>query len=329
MALESERQELGDLAVKAESAPPDPGQVDAPALASLAEEIEVRLGALREDATVLLDGIMSEDANSEAAPDLASLATTRDLRSESSVDSAEEAIEVATTLGVDTGAAEERLASVRRMLSVRVVWDTAVRFFLLPLRVSFKALVQQVAVRFRLPKKAPPLQLCWREAEECYPLDGEAAWEECLARRGLAERPGRLELQVLNRSKPPQRRRKAEGPSKGAGVDGVGVAGRPSPLDVSRTGPTDAMFLITGTQALPGPTPTMSADFCISPDLRYSPSNDAPRGRTYLTRRKKPSGRAWAMSTGREQPVSWLVVGLRHASHSYNLQSGPERCRPG
>ena len=52
------------------------------------------------------------------------------------------------------------------------------------------------------------------------------AWEECLARRGLAERPGRLELQapqkqkpdlqevpfhvrsslqVLNRSKPPQR----------------------------------------------------------------------------------------------------------------------------
>ncbi|CAE7561153.1 unnamed protein product [Symbiodinium natans] len=186
--------------------------------------------------------LMSEDANSEAGwprfgisgyhqscgPDnehsriflsaLVSSLLSEDLRSETSVDSAEEAIEVATTLGVDTGAAEERLASVRRMLSVRVVWDTAVRFFLLPLRVSFKALVQQVAVRFRLPKKAPPLQLCWREADELFPLDGEAAWEECLGRRGLAERPGRLELQVLNMSKPPQRRRKAEASSK-AGAD--------------------------------------------------------------------------------------------------------------
>ena len=125
------------------------------------------------------------------------------------------------------------------------------------------------------------------------------AWEECLARRGLAERPGRLELQAPQKQKPDlqevllpcavvfagaqpvqataevpsqgavasrsfcawisnlcaeakEGRSSFEGPGpgvqrgvsltkaqtgnrKGAGVDGVAVAGRPSPLDVSRT----------------------------------------------------------------------------------------------
>ena len=198
----------------------------------------------------------------------------QDLRSESSVDSAEEAIEVATTSGApksrpSVGCAVPRsfaqarsrhrrsrravgqcAANAKRSpanaivavpgsmrsagrkehitsgycTEVRVVWDTAVRFFLLPLRVSaagmsplnsckprklwllcpcqasrlsssrpqslpfqhlpFVSFVQ-VAVRFRLPKKAlqpqesdrdsggqprrkaarPPLQLCWREAD--------------------------------------------------------------------------------------------------------------------------------------------------------------------
>eukprot|EP00913_Durusdinium_trenchii_P034546 g32319.t1 len=158
-------------------------EADAPALDALAEEIEVRLSALRVEAAEFLEGLIVDGTHDERA----------------SLESAEDAIEVATSLGVDTGAAEERLASIRRMLSVRVVWDQAVCFCMLPLRVSFKALLQQVAARFQV-KVPSTLQLWWTEARQLFRLDGDMAWEECLQRRGLAERPGRLELQALYKS---------------------------------------------------------------------------------------------------------------------------------
>eukprot|EP00913_Durusdinium_trenchii_P034547 g32319.t2 len=122
-------------------------EADAPALDALAEEIEVRLSALRVEAAEFLEGLIVDGTHDERA----------------SLESAEDAIEVATSLGVDTGAAEERLASIRRMLSVRVVWDQAVCFCMLPLRVSFKALLQQVAARFQV-KVPSTLQLWWTEA---------------------------------------------------------------------------------------------------------------------------------------------------------------------
>merc|ERR1719245_1351083 len=99
------------------------------------------------------------------------------------------------------------------MLSVRIVWGDRVRFCMLPLRVKFASLLREVACRFALPAEAAStslsqLQLCWCEHGDDFALDGQAAWDECLQRRGLMEKPGRLELRVKGGAVPPRRRRK-------------------------------------------------------------------------------------------------------------------------
>ncbi|CAK9058269.1 Hypothetical protein SCF082_LOCUS31097 [Durusdinium trenchii] len=216
-------------------------EADAPALDALAEEIEVRLSALRVEAAEFLEGLIVDGTHVQVPTE----SDPADCDERASLESAEDAIEVATSLGVDTGAAEERLASIRRMLSVRVVWDQAVCFCMLPLRVSFKALLQQVAARFQV-KVPSTLQLWWTEAGELFRLDGDMAWEECLQRRGLAERPGRLELQVLNSSSAPRRCRRPRKMQKKTCE---------TEMDVGQGG---AAFLITGIQALqqaPGSQP--------------------------------------------------------------------------
>ncbi|CAE8629642.1 unnamed protein product [Polarella glacialis] len=312
-------------------------RVSAAALASLGEELKSRLGAMRHDAVELLDDLLldSSQENQDGAGTGAESSRSEGSRC-SSVGSAEEALEVATTLGVDTGPAEERLACVRRMLSVRVVWGTNVCFFLLPLRVSFKALVQQVSSRYGLAAGMPPPQLCWREGgSESFALESQTAWEECLQRRGLAERPGRLELEVTDSSAcplPRRRTRRAPLPREGASARAAAAAAKNAAAAAPAPGTGDG-FMIMGTQALRTTAATGSAiQTAYSGGLALgSPTVAAvgqgaqgPGGRGAGAGRRSPAsglvggarrsvaaapaaaqGRAWAMTTGREQPVRW------------------------
>ena len=117
----------------------------------------------------------------------------------------EEALEVATTLGVNTEASEECVARKRGMLSLRVMWGGAARFCMLPVSMGFDSLVAEISRRFGLASSAALPQLSWREAEESFKLASQANWEECLQRRGLVAQPGRLELRVDTDAPPPQR----------------------------------------------------------------------------------------------------------------------------
>eukprot|EP00929_Paragymnodinium_shiwhaense_P114849 TRINITY_DN83370_c0_g1_i1.p1 TRINITY_DN83370_c0_g1~~TRINITY_DN83370_c0_g1_i1.p1 ORF type:complete len:938 (+),score=157.13 TRINITY_DN83370_c0_g1_i1:185-2998(+) len=116
----------------------------------------------------------------------------------------ESALEVATSLGVDTAQSEERIAHRRGMLSLRVKWGGLARFCMLPVTVGFDSLVAEVSRRFGLVN-CPLPQLCWREAEESFSLECQADWDECLQRRGLLSQPGRLELYVRSDDAPPRR----------------------------------------------------------------------------------------------------------------------------
>jgi serine/threonine protein kinase len=78
----------------------------------------------------------------------------------------ETAIELATSLGVDTGVLEERAPTMRGLLSLHVVWGSFVRFCLLPLSVSFGSVVAEVARRFNLPEGSGVFELWWREGAE-------------------------------------------------------------------------------------------------------------------------------------------------------------------
>jgi len=208
---------------------------------------------------------------------------------------AEETIEVATTLGVDTGPAEEHLASARRMLSMRILWGEAMRFSLLPMRSHYEAVLREVAGKFLLPE-GMPLRLCWREGSDLFPLDSEEAWQECLQRRGLSGKPGRLEVCV--QGDVPKRRRRVRhrtGPQPGgsAGTAPVVLDAGDSRLSVAgsqvfRTDgrPDDASVLAPGDRARSFPRPA-----------KRSSAQDY-----------RATGRAWAMAPGREQPIHWASV---------------------
>lgn len=347
LALERQRsaggnREDGQACISAEVTAADKcDDAQAAALESLNEELRLRLGALRDDAANLLDGLLSAVvATGETLPnamatmriDEAAPASPRSAASCASGSStprgadvddmraAEEAIEVATNLGVDTEPAEERIACVRRMLSVRVVWGTVVKFCLLPVRVRFSSLVRAVAARFGIPAGIA-LQLCWREVDAAYPLDTQAAWEECLQRRGLTERPGRLELEI--QGSPPPRRVRV--PRKGRRVKAAVVEN--SEDAVPRIEGAD--FLVTGMQALPCastaaiPMPSrLSGKAENATSVRSPPSGltggaaaaastvamstagEALRG-AKRNATSRMAGKAWAASTGREQPIHW------------------------
>jgi len=358
------------------------GAMEDAARESLTEELRVRLSALRVEAAALLDDLLllgrtasPKAAAAAAGADKAGSAARCDatLRADPSsplaaapspgsdsprsdiagASDAEDALEVATTLGVDTAPAEERLASVRRMLSVRVVWGDTARFCLLPMRVTYAALVRQVRSRFSLLVTAPALSLCWAEASEAFALDSQAAWEECLQLRGLMENPGRIELRVTGA--PPGRKRRVK-----LAVVVTPHASRPNSRAAehkpshseSPVLPSGSCFVVTGTQAfrsvgggaggaaaagsslefLP-PGQASSPPFAFRPGggcggagggAALSPGDCGGRGMGVVARRRKQgdvrrgsnpgpgtaasaaaAGRAWAVSTGREQPVRW------------------------
>eukprot|EP00927_Polykrikos_kofoidii_P078294 TRINITY_DN75137_c0_g1_i1.p1 TRINITY_DN75137_c0_g1~~TRINITY_DN75137_c0_g1_i1.p1 ORF type:complete len:1047 (-),score=176.65 TRINITY_DN75137_c0_g1_i1:72-3212(-) len=116
----------------------------------------------------------------------------------------EHALEVATSLGVDTDQSEERIAHKRGMLSLRVKWGTLARFCMLPVTVGFDSLVAEVSRRFGLSSSTSLPPLSWCEAGESFELKNQAGWEECLQRRGLVAQPGRLEICVRSEEPPPR-----------------------------------------------------------------------------------------------------------------------------
>lgn len=133
----------------------------------------------------------------------------------------ETALELATSLHIDTAPAEEHAASARGLLSIRVVGGSLTRFLLMPLGVSFRALMGEISRRFSLHAGS----LWSQEGGEAHHLCDQFAWDACLRRRGLLSRPGRLELHfetsaALRRVRQPQTpfvvtgTRLAPGPSK-------------------------------------------------------------------------------------------------------------------
>jgi hypothetical protein len=190
------------------------------ALQAVESELRIRIAALRIDAAALLDDLLvvtdvAEESshNNVVAPveleevghdglivrgTAAAAAEARDEASDVAT-----ALEVATTLGVDTEPSEQRIACKRGMLSLRVVWGKVARFCMLPVNVGFESLAAEVSRRFGMPLGVPLPQLCWREAGEMFKLNSQASWEECLQRRGLVAQPGRLELCVDSEDAPP------------------------------------------------------------------------------------------------------------------------------
>lgn len=232
----------------------------------------------------------------------------------SAADSAEEAIEKASTLGVDTGLVEERLAYQRKMLSIRVVWGKIVRFFTLPLKASFAWLSQQVTARFELAAGSP-LNLYWSEGGQDFAVDSQAAWDECLQLRGLAEKPGRLELRVRGRM--PRRRVRPAAAKQAALAEQAALLaaqqedhGPPPRTQMGRTSRQRSPYEIVGRQALQAPTTPatrQSTALAEMPRRGGRSGSSGPRGRmaANASTTRRMEGKAWAMSTGREQPVHW------------------------
>lgn len=214
-ALERERSVERNSTVSAElattEAPMSPG-----AFRSLESELRIRIAALRVDAAAMLNDLEATEAaqqsddqsdGDDSDRDSVSAVNLGSARLSNVVGSAqalEQALEVATSLGVNTDQSEERIAKKCRMLSLRVKWGGIARFCMLPVTVTFESLVAEVSRRFGLERGAALPQLRWREAEDLFSLRSQSDWEECLQRRGLVAQPGRLELIVDGSVPPPQ-----------------------------------------------------------------------------------------------------------------------------
>lgn len=237
----------------------------------------------------------------------------------SAADRAEDAIEKATTLGVDTGYVEERLAYQRKMLSIRVVWarprgsvyEEIVRFFTLPLKTSFTFLSQQVTARFELPAGSP-VHLYWAEGGDDFAVNSQSDWEEVLQLRGLAEKPGRLELRVRGRM--PRRRVKPAAAKQAALAEQAALlanAGEGQSAPPPRTGKSPRrvryVYEAVGRQVISPTTPAATRRSTQSRSGRTSSHSASARGRmsANATSTRRVEGKAWAMSTGREHPVHW------------------------
>lgn len=294
---------------------------EAASLESLGQEVTVRLGALNEHYADLVDGLCHAGLEEDTWTGADVVQSPRsDAGSEAEMGGtlriAEEMLESASAAGVDTEIAEEHVACVRRMLSVRVVWGGLARFCMLPMRVTFSSLTREVANRFGLPEDQQQLRLSWREgSEESFPLDGQPAWEDCLRRRGLAERPGRIELAVLSGSPPRHARRPKRRVHIVEEVDEIPELLWPSP---PQTG--DPSLAVAGTQVLgyssvpPTPLP------CEQPTRVASSMSSRARGRGRGTARQaarpQDTGRAWATSTGRDKRVFWAGAAPPSPSNS-------------
>jgi len=203
------------------------------------------------------------------------------------------------------------------MLSVRVVWDGLVRFFTLPLRSSFDTLLREVLAKFDLTAGAA-VDLLWREGDVSFSLDSQTAWQDCLQRRGLAEKPGRLEICVESRSAvgagvapAPVPRRKRPVVSLPAGASAAAEAVPAGDESICQAAPANAVdFLVTGTQALRSSTSGGSAPKSSGKTAKASARGGGIVGKQRRTNAAASSGRtqagkAWATSLGRDGPIYW------------------------
>jgi len=217
------------------------------ALGALESELRLRIAALRDDAAAMLndleatgpdeetaqasddDGSAGEDSECDSVSAVP-LASSRlsNVGASSQALAAEQALEVATSLGVDTDQSEERIAKKCRMLSLRVKWGGVARFCMLPVTVTFESLAAEVSRRFGLAHGAALPQLSWREAQDLFSLTSQSDWEECLQRRGLVAQPGRLELLVEGDAPPPVPRPRQH--VYGTASSGFGLTAAQSPL---------------------------------------------------------------------------------------------------
>lgn len=222
-ALERERDAVPEASATS-------GAQSSGALDALESELRIRIAALRNDAAAMLDDLLatnesselcgrttgeprgveraepqSEDSSGAESSDggLSPCSSPRRSSGKTAADVLEQALEVATSLGVETEVSEERVAHKRGMLSLRVKWGDVARFCMLPMNVGFDSLVAEISRRFGLAHGVSLPPLSWREAGEAFELRNQACWEECLQRRGLVAQPGRLELSVQFDGPPP------------------------------------------------------------------------------------------------------------------------------
>jgi len=235
-----EELQIALLALEAEM--PADGGVGAEAFQALSFELRLRIAALRADAAALLQSLLHEsrmppgdpavmeqeqttlipamNAGTGAAETVTTVCAGAAHTGES-VAALETAMELASSLGIDTGFAEDRATSGRGLLSLRIVWGAFVRFLLLPIGVPFTSLLAEVASRFNLASGGggmPLFELYWREGADSFLIRDQATWELCLQRRGLHRQPGRLELRldVAACHAPTPRRRGLRGKALGA-----------------------------------------------------------------------------------------------------------------
>eukprot|EP00929_Paragymnodinium_shiwhaense_P096638 TRINITY_DN58281_c1_g1_i1.p1 TRINITY_DN58281_c1_g1~~TRINITY_DN58281_c1_g1_i1.p1 ORF type:complete len:829 (+),score=157.96 TRINITY_DN58281_c1_g1_i1:213-2699(+) len=204
----------------------------AEAVQALSAELRLRVDALRADAAAMIESLLdpAPPTGGEDSPDADGIAQLPSVCTQLAIgepsfdrsdlgggcDNAaalETAIELATSLGVDTGPAEARAACARGMLSVRVTWGSSARFLLLPLGGQFRDLTLEVVRRFSVGGQhshgegVPHLEfLCLRGGcfdgvaatanGESLLVRDQASWEACLRRCGLVGRTGRLEFRV-------------------------------------------------------------------------------------------------------------------------------------
>lgn len=220
---------------------PQPGDAMYEAFEALGYELRLRISALRADAAAMLQSLLDATAlhadGIESTPiacppqwvpidqdgPCADTVTTMcmgadDADEEQSLQALETAIELASSLGVDTGAAEEHAASARGLWSLRVSWGSSTCFMLLSSGMPFFKVREVVARRFGFmegdlgtERGAPMFELWYREGSGLHHIRDEAAWETCL-HHGYSQQ-GRLELclETVAGVHPPLRRRVRRG----------------------------------------------------------------------------------------------------------------------
>eukprot|EP00931_Biecheleriopsis_adriatica_P004493 TRINITY_DN106151_c0_g1_i1.p1 TRINITY_DN106151_c0_g1~~TRINITY_DN106151_c0_g1_i1.p1 ORF type:complete len:721 (-),score=123.24 TRINITY_DN106151_c0_g1_i1:53-2215(-) len=238
-------EELQVALLALEQEAPEPGEPMHEAFEALSCELRIRLRALRADAAALLrsllecpsgEGQLSSVGERTAFPlpahwvplrrdPVADTVTTLCQAEEEQGDVAalESAIELATSLGMDTRPAEEA-ASARGLLSVRVYCGSVSCFMLFSFGISFRAILAGVAKRFGFQDPTggrPPasgggaslFELWHREGSEYVHICDQTSWEE-LCRRRSPSRPGRLELELQAvAGYQPKLRRRVRGPA--------------------------------------------------------------------------------------------------------------------
>lgn len=198
-------------ALEKEIGPLSPDAPDAEASQALVCELKLRLEALRVDAAALLQSFLDLPALEHTATP--SISTMLSLAQDSCALLAEptdmalaDAIELASSLGVDTGRAEDHAVAKRRLLSLRIVWGTTVRFCLLPIGAPFISLLAEVMRRFGFQEHLgrgedssgglSAFEFSWREGAENFVIRDQASWELFLRRRSLVAMACRLELSL-------------------------------------------------------------------------------------------------------------------------------------